>query len=67
MFSIYRDQIIVLDLSRPSHCPQFIETKALSSIYRDKWLSSIHRDQITFHVLIMMVLDNMSIFNLSKP
>ena len=36
MFSIYRDQIIVLDLSRPNHCPQFIETKALSSIYRDQ-------------------------------
>ena len=31
--SIYRDQITVLDLSRPNDCPRFIETKSLPSIY----------------------------------
>ena len=34
--SIYRDQITVLDLSRPNHYSRFIETKSLFSIYRDQ-------------------------------
>ena len=34
--SIYRDQITVLNLSRPNHYSRFIETKSLFSIYRDQ-------------------------------
>ena len=28
--------MIVLNLSRPNHCPRFVETKSLSSIYREQ-------------------------------